>query len=542
VVHFVHKLHNSNMENKKSKILKVLREQNTVINFKSLEPDFSNIDEVYNNNLVYWQYYNSDVKRIKDSKENSIINGIIKNPDNLEYSKTKNGFELTEVDFIDFETNRLSNLDISSLNFSEQKQFNFYNAFLNTKRTQIEWTQRDFYIHYINTKRFGFSKSFIYKSNEFEKLNELLNKYKKRYDYIFLRLNDTQKIEFYNDFSDQLTKLKNKQTESKFKELIQKMFVKINNEYNHFKTLADSKIESYKKATLSYFAFTFENFKEDKSKNPFYYYTQIRAFLNKKNKIVKENPDLNKNSNLLLDFNTSLCETLNITFKIFEASYKYSIDEVYHVNEITIGEMELNEYLNYLKRFSQIISNEIINKNIENAIILKQYCTTSFKEMKDVFSNDLKIDIDNSPLKIDFDEVLKELENSINIDELKFLIASKNEISEQPQQIETVKTIEFKKELHNHIFKGNAFEVFEKYHTIKNLAENCKTDLNLLFQLFKKDNLFLETVELKHYIKWLNDTYKYSLTELKKVNTESRPNIQRTNDYKQYKESTLNKP
>ncbi|MFY7735051.1 MAG: hypothetical protein ACOVSR_16355 [Bacteroidia bacterium] len=111
-----------------------------------------------------------------------------------------------------------------------------------------------------------------------------------------------------------------------------------------------------------------------------------------------------------------------------------------------------------------------------------------------------------------------------------------------PQQVENVKPDEVKKELYNHIFKDNAFEVFEKYHTTKNLAENCKTDLNLLFQLFKKDNLFLETVELKHYIKWLNSTYNYSLIELKRVDIKTRPNIQRTNDYKEYKKSTLNKP
>jgi len=119
-----------------------------------------------------------------------------------------------------------------------------------------------------------------------------------------------------------------------------------------------------------------------------------------------------------------------------------------------------------------------------------------------------------------------------------FLINKQN----PPQQVESVKPDEVKKELYNHIFKDNAFEVFEKYHTTKNLAENCKTDLNLLFQLFKKDNLFLETVELKHYIQWLNSKYNYSLIELKKVNINSRPNIQRTNDYKEYKKTTLNKP
>lgn len=108
-----------------------------------------------------------------------------------------------------------------------------------------------------------------------------------------------------------------------------------------------------------------------------------------------------------------------------------------------------------------------------------------------------------------------------------------------PQQPGAVKD---KKELYNHIFIGNAFEVFEKYHSTKSLAENSKTDLNLLFQLFENDNLFVETVELKHYINWLNGKYKYSLTELKKVDMKSKPNIQRTNDYNEYKRTTLKQP
>lgn len=111
-----------------------------------------------------------------------------------------------------------------------------------------------------------------------------------------------------------------------------------------------------------------------------------------------------------------------------------------------------------------------------------------------------------------------------------------------PQQPETDKPDEDTKELHNYIFKGNAFEVFEKYHNNKSLAENSRTDLNLLFQLFQNDNLFVETVELKHYIQWLNKTYGYGLTELKKVDINSKPNIQRTNDYKEYKRTTLKQP
>ncbi|MBS1548911.1 MAG: hypothetical protein JSS94_03465 [Bacteroidetes bacterium] len=117
-----------------------------------------------------------------------------------------------------------------------------------------------------------------------------------------------------------------------------------------------------------------------------------------------------------------------------------------------------------------------------------------------------------------------------------------NKEPQQPEHKKTDEVKEVKKELHNHIFKGNAFEVFEKYHKNYNLAENSRTDLNLLYQLFKNDNLFVDTVELKHYIQWLNNTYGYSVTELRKVDINSRPNIQRTNRYKEYKTTTLKQP
>lgn len=96
-----------------------------------------------------------------------------------------------------------------------------------------------------------------------------------------------------------------------------------------------------------------------------------------------------------------------------------------------------------------------------------------------------------------------------------------------------------KLELHNHIFKGNAFEVFDEYCTYYSISENSKTDLSLLFQLFSQDGLFIETVELKHYVHWLNQTYSYSLMTIKKTNIQSRPNLQRINSYNQIKKATL---
>lgn len=177
----------------------------------------------------------------------------------------------------------------------------------------------------------------------------------------------------------------------------------------------------------------------------------------------------------------------------------------------------------------------------------KELLNTMFVEadQKEIFINKQILAVKNEIYK-NKEKILKRINTDVYYkkDSIynSYLRLLENKLNEQPQQIETIKPDEVKKELHNYIFKDNAFEVFEKYHNNKKLAENSKTDLNLLFQLFKRDNLFLETVELKHYIQWLNSKYNYSLTELKKVNIFSKPNIQRTNDYKEYKKATLNQP
>ena len=97
-----------------------------------------------------------------------------------------------------------------------------------------------------------------------------------------------------------------------------------------------------------------------------------------------------------------------------------------------------------------------------------------------------------------------------------------------------------RKELYNNIFKGNAFEVLEKYFSNKNVNGSSATDLRLVFELMKIDNLFIEAIELKHYINWLNKYYfDNNLITLRKINLKTKPNIQRTNDYIEYRDATL---
>jgi hypothetical protein len=191
-----------------------------MINFKHIKPDFNNIDEVYINNLNVWYINFSDITpTTKDGKDIEITNGILLNPDNVIISKTKGGFELTEIDFINYELKLLN--QCNNLNTIETKQFEYYKDFLNKKKINIEWTLNDFYNRYIETKQFyNFYTNRVYKNHEYNNIKDHFNITNERFKYILNRLNTEDKKELINDYKDQLTQLRSKQTQSKFIELI----------------------------------------------------------------------------------------------------------------------------------------------------------------------------------------------------------------------------------------------------------------------------------------------------------------------------------
>jgi hypothetical protein len=182
-----------------------------------------------------------------------------------------------------------------------------------------------------------------------------------------------------------------------------------------------------------------------------------------------------------------------------------------------------------LKTFS--ISEEAYNLIFEN-----ENQNSYYKIYRDVY-DDFKVSSQDAEIKI------KQARLSFT-KIITFLETKKNEavLFKQNHGHKVDYVVKIEKELHKNIFIGNAFEVFEKYVNQKNLTGSCRVDFRLLFELLKNDSLFVDTVELKHYIKWLNKFKYYEAIELKSIDIKSRPNIQRANDYKEFKETTLKLP
>lgn len=90
----------------------------------------------------------------------------------------------------------------------------------------------------------------------------------------------------------------------------------------------------------------------------------------------------------------------------------------------------------------------------------------------------------------------------LRLDELK---------TSEPQQHETDKPDEVTKELHNHIFKGNAFEVWQSMFESFQITESSRTDVKFMFEVMKKDGLIHNTVNQKTFLDWISETYEMTI-------------------------------
>lgn len=88
---------------------------------------------------------------------------------------------------------------------------------------------------------------------------------------------------------------------------------------------------------------------------------------------------------------------------------------------------------------------------------------------------------------------------------------------------ENDKPDEVKKELYNHIFKGNAFEVWQSMFDSFQITESSRTDVKFMFEEMKKDGLIHNTVNQKTFLDWLSEP-PYQIT------------IQKTSNYSKTKE------
>lgn len=413
------------MSEAKKRILHTIQETNAKLLFNRIEPDCINIDEVYINNLNSWYSYNSDNIESKDGTGIERTNGIFKNSENFNFSRTKKGFELSEIDFIDAEFKQLEVINLNNLMLTEKKQFTFYTDYLNEKRKCVEWTLNDYYNHYLQTKRFGICFYRTYKKNEYSRFLTELNSHKERFTYILNKLSQHDKNEFINDFLDQLDKLKSHQQLSKFIEYINDFTKRIRTELNAIRIEKAYSIENYKKSYNPFYFKEIINLKsEDNSINPYYYNTLINHWEDYQVTEMSKNEYLKEQTRLLKIYNRRLSYLLSHTVRMFKAVDKYNGENLAVVNSFNLEKGELLNLLNRIKWYSSSIKRMKISGEYDLAFRLKEYYHLIFADSINFLRDSLHINIYKSPLKEEFKEIENAFESSINIDEVKYFAST----------------------------------------------------------------------------------------------------------------------
>lgn len=64
---------------------------------------------------------------------------------------------------------------------------------------------------------------------------------------------------------------------------------------------------------------------------------------------------------------------------------------------------------------------------------------------------------------------------------------------------------------HTHIFKNNAFDVWEAMFNDFGIKESSRTDIKFMFEEMKKDGLIFNTITQKNILNWISETYQIEI-------------------------------
>jgi len=106
------------------------------------------------------------------------------------------------------------------------------------------------------------------------------------------------------------------------------------------------------------------------------------------------------------------------------------------------------------------------------------------------------------------------------------------ESKSQPQQSGTKKPDEVKKELHNNIFKDDAFEIWQSMFEKFEIIASKRTDIDFMFQVMKYNNLIYKNIGLKDIKDWINTVYEISFEKIRYTDPKSTANEKRLIIYK----------
>lgn len=286
---------------------------------------------------------------------------------------------------------------------------------------------------------------------------------------------------------------------------------------------------------------------EDGSANPLFYGIITSDLLQQRDRELSLKENLKERHELLYEYNIKLFYLTRHIVQLFIAVNKYSNSPNSGITSIKIKESHVLDSVERINEYSQIIRFNVVDNEIDIALKIREYCIVMFDNWIFLLKTQFGIDIYKSPLKTHFEKVKKELQNSINIEELKLMnkLAKRSATTLDEKEVDKSKNNQLstnkdgiaisektEKELHTHIFKGNSFEIWESMFISFAINESKKTDLRFMYEVMKYNKQIHENITLKYMTDWINELYLFSIEKLHYIDFKSPSNEKRMSVYK----------
>ena len=97
----------------------------------------------------------------------------------------------------------------------------------------------------------------------------------------------------------------------------------------------------------------------------------------------------------------------------------------------------------------------------------------------------------------------------------------------EPQQAKNIKTDEVNKKLHNRIFVGNYFEVWQSMFEKFKINKRKRTDIDFMFEVMKYNNQIHSNIGYRDIEDWINEEYEIAFEKIKYTNHKATSNDKR---------------
>lgn len=255
---------------------------------------------------------------------------------------------------------------------------------------------------------------------------------------------------------------------------------------------------------------------KDQTANNLYYFNRLTDNYTSLKNEIETNEAYKNYKNEALEF---LVKEKSLILKTIK--FLISCSENKNTANIQLQWYKIEDQIKSIKNTINVIEYFKINNDYVKAIELKDFIKYRLNTVI-IYFESFTIYLNKTPIETLINDLISDFNNCIDVSE----ISQINALKTIPQQVENIKPDEVKKKLHNHIFKNNAFEVWQSMFDEFEINEKSRTDVKFMFEEMKKEELIHNTVNQTTFLEWITSTYDGLIVIKTSNHSRSKPRLQ----------------